>query len=201
MPIEIPTLNLVALAPELAVAITAALVMLVDLFVEDKRVIGYLSLLGLAVAAGVSLMLFGMSPAPAFQDMVVSDGYSLVLDLIFIITAALSVLVALSYLHDKAMQRGEYYTLILFSTSGMMLMGAATDLIVVFLGLEIMSIALYVLAAFNRRQMASGEAGMKYFVLGAFASAFFLYGAALLYGATGFTNLRGDWRLVHPGPG
>ncbi len=195
MPIEIPTLNLVALAPELVIIITAALVMFLDLFVEDKRITGYLSLLGLAGAAVASFMLFGRSPAPAFQDMAVSDGYSLVLNLIFIITAALSVLIALSYLNDKDMQRGEYYTLILFSTGGMMLMGAATDLIVVFLGLEIMSIALYVLAAFNRRQMASGEAGMKYFVLGAFASAFFLYGAALLYGATGFTNLRaiGDW--------
>jgi NADH-quinone oxidoreductase subunit N len=93
------------------------------------------------------------------------------------------------------MQRGEYYALLLFATSGMMLMGAATDLIIVFMGLEVMSIALYILAAFNRRQLASGEAGMKYFVLGAFASAFFLYGAAMLYGATGTTNLQamGAW--------
>lgn len=195
MPIELPTLNLVALAPELAVIITAALVMLFDLFVNDKRALGYLSLLGLAIAAIVTFSLFSASPAPAFQNMAVSDGYSLVLDLIFIATAALSVLIALSYLNDKELQRGEYYTLLLFSTSGMMLMGAATDLIIIFLGLEIMSIALYILAAFNRRQIGSGEAGMKYFVLGAFASAFFLYGAALLYGATGFTNLQamGDW--------
>lgn len=195
MPIEFPTLNIVALAPELVVIITAALAMLLDLFFEDKRVLGYLSLAGLVVAAVVTFMMFGATPAPAFQNVAISDGYSLVLDLVFIVTAALSVLIALSYLNDKEMQRGEYYTLLLFSTSGMMLMGAATDLIIIFLGLEIMSIALYILAAFNRRQVGSGEAGMKYFVLGAFASAFFLYGAALLYGATGFTNLQaiGDW--------
>jgi NADH-quinone oxidoreductase subunit N len=194
MPIDIPTLNLVALVPELILVITAILVMAFDIFVDDKRIMGYVSLLGLAVAAVVCAGMLGRPPR-AIQDMAVSDGYSLVLNLIFITTAALSVLIALSYLGDKDMQRGEYYTLLLFATAGMMLMGAATDLIIVFLGLEIMSIALYILAAFNRRQMSSGEAGMKYFILGAFASAFFLYGAALLYGATGSTNLKaiGDW--------
>ncbi len=207
MPIEIPNLNLTALAPELAVIITAALVMLLDLFISNKRGLGYLSLSGLAVAAVVSFVLLGVSPAPAFQDMMVSDGYSLVFNLIFIVAAALSVLIALSYLDHQDMQCGKYYALLLFSTTGMMLMGAAADLIIVFLGLEITSIALYILAAssvassatssaaFNRRQISSAEAGMKYLVLGAFASAFFLYGAALLYGASGFTNLQaiGDW--------
>jgi len=194
MPIEIPTLNLVALVPEIILVITAILVMAFDLFVDDKRVVGYVGLLGLAIAAVVCVGMLG-GPPQAIQNMAISDGYSLVLNLIFITTAALSILIALSYLTGKRMQRGEYYTLLLFSTVGMMLMGAATDLIVVFLGLEIMSIGLYILAAFNRRQMSSGEAGMKYFILGAFASAFFLYGAALLYGATGSTNLQaiGDW--------
>lgn len=195
MPIEIPTLNVIALAPELAVIITAALVMFFDMFIDDKRLLGYLSLLGLGVAAVITFVLFGTGPAPAFQNVLISDGYALVLYLVFITTAALSVLIALSYLNNKGLQRGEYYALLLFSTSGMMFMAAATDLIIIFLGLEIMSIGLYILAAFNRRQLGSGEAGMKYFVLGAFASAFFLYGAALLYGATGFTNLQamGDW--------
>ncbi len=194
MPIDIPSLNIVALAPELAVIVTALVAILVDIFVDDKRVVGYVSLIGLLGAGAVCFLLLN-GPAAAMQDMVVSDGYSLVLNLVFIAAAVLSVLIALSYLNQKDLQRGEYYTLLLFSTTGMMLMGAATDLIIIFLGLEIMSIALYVLAAFNRRQISSGEAGMKYFVLGAFASAFFLYGAALLYGATGFTNLQaiGDW--------
>ncbi len=195
MPIEIPALNVMALAPELVVVVTAFVVMIVDLLVADKRLTGYTSLVGLAAAAVVCLNMFEAVPAPDFQNMAVSDGYSLVLDLIFVVTAALSILVALSYLGDQGMQQGEYYALLLFATAGMMLMGAATDLIVVFLGLEIMSISLYILAAFNRNQMGSGEAGMKYFVLGAFASAFFLYGAALLYGATGSTNLQaiGAW--------
>jgi NADH-quinone oxidoreductase subunit N len=122
------------------------------------------------------------------------------LNLVFIVTAALSILLSLSYLEGQEMQRGEYYALILFSTTGMMIMAAATDLIVVFLGLEIMSIALYILAAFNRRQLSSGEAGMKYFVLGAFASAFFLYGAALTYGATGTTNFGGIGQWLAAGP-
>jgi NADH-quinone oxidoreductase subunit N len=167
MPIQIPTLDITALIPEIVVIVTALLVMLFDLFVSDKRVTGYLSLLGLIGAAIACFWLLGRSSAPTFQNMAIGDGYALILDLIFIVAAILSVLIALSYLHSKGIQRGEYYTLILFATSGMMLMGAATDLIIVFLGLEIMSIALYVLAAFNRRQMVSSEAGMKYFVLGA----------------------------------
>jgi NADH-quinone oxidoreductase subunit N len=195
MQIEIPFLNVPALFPEIIVVLTAFLVMIVDLLFSDKRILGVVSLFGLALAAVTTFAMLNVSPAPAFQTMAVSDNYSLILNLIFIVTAALSVLLSMGYLHGKDMERGEYYALLLFATGGMMLMAAAADLIVVFLGLEIMSIALYILAAFNRRQLSSGEAGMKYFVLGAFASAFFLYGAALLYGATGTTNFQaiGDW--------
>lgn len=201
MPIEFPILNFAAIWPLLAVIITAFLVMFIELFVEDKRILGYISLVGLAVAAVLSFNLMGAFAAPAFQTMLISDGYALVLNLIFIIAAALSILISLSYLGERELQRGEYYALLLFATVGMMLMGAATDLIVVFMGLEIMSIALYILVAFNRQQLGSGEAGMKYFVLGAFASAFFLYGVALVYGATGSTNLQeiGSWFSVDRG--
>jgi NADH-quinone oxidoreductase subunit N len=194
MSIQIPTLNFIALAPSLIVIATALLVLLLDLAVTDKRVLGYLGLLGIAAAAGVSLAMTDQSPV-AFQAMAVSDGYSLFFNLVFLVTAALSSLIAIDYLGRNDLQRGEYYALLLFSTSGMMLMAAAADLIVVFLGLEIMSVALYILAGFSRGQRASAEAAMKYFILGAFASAFFLYGAALTYGATGTTNLNqiGDW--------
>ncbi|RME78757.1 MAG: NADH-quinone oxidoreductase subunit N [Chloroflexi bacterium] len=194
MPIEIPTLNVIALAPQIVVVVTALVVMALDISLTDKRVVGYVSLLGLAAAAVVTFALLG-GPAQAIQQMAVSDGYALVLNLVFIVTAALAILVALGYLDERELQHGEYYALLLFSTAGMMLMAAATDLIVVFMGLEIMSVALYILAAFNHRQVGSGEAGMKYFILGAFASAFFLYGVALLYGATGSTNLHaiGEW--------
>jgi NADH-quinone oxidoreductase subunit N len=187
---QFPTINFAALAPELIVFVTAFLVMFLELYVENKRWLGYLSLVGLAAAGIASFMMLGSLTAPTFQNMAISDGYSLVLNLVFVITAALSILISLSYLQERALQYGEYYALLLFSTGGMMMMAAATDLIIVFLGLEIMSIALYVLAAFNRQQITSGEAGMKYFVLGAFASAFFLYGVALIYGATGSTNLE-----------
>jgi NADH-quinone oxidoreductase subunit N len=194
MPIQIPTLNFVALAPPLIVIAAALLVLLADLVVADKRLLGYLALLGVVAAAIVSLALWASAPL-AFQAMAVSDGYTLFFNLIFLTTAALSLLAAIDYLERKDMQRGEYYALLLFSTSGMLFMAAATDLIVVFLGLEIMSVALYILAGFNRGQFASIEAAMKYFILGAFASAFFLYGAALTYGATGTTNLAqiGAW--------
>ncbi len=194
MPIEIPTLNFIALAPSLIVIATALLVLLVDLAVTDKRALGYVGLVGVVLAAGVT-MVIGGHPTAAFQAMAVSDGYALFFNLVFLVTAGLSLLIAIDYLGQHDMQRGEYYALLLFSTSGMMLMAAATDLIVVFLGLEIMSISLYILAGFNGRQLASAEAAMKYFILGAFASAFFLYGAALTYGAAGTTNLGqiGAW--------
>ncbi len=183
LPINFPILNFAALAPELVVLGTAAVVMIAELFVKDKRVLGYISLLGLLLAIVPCVMMLNAAAVPIFQNMAASDGFSLVLNLIFIVTAVLSVLVALGYLDGKGLQHGEYYALLLFATVGMMLMGAATDLIVIFMALEIMSIALYILAAFNWREPSSGEAGMKYFVLGAFASAFFLYGAALVYGA------------------
>ncbi len=192
-----PLADFMALIPIVIVLITAFVVMLFEMFVVNKRVLGYLSLLGLGISAIINVTMLGSSPAPLYQNMLVSDGYALVFNLIFIVTAALSILISLSYLSLRALQRGEYYALLIFSTAGMMLMASATDLIVVFLGLEIMSIALYVLVAFNRRKQGSGEAGMKYFILGSFASAFFLYGVALIYGATGSTNLNviGEWYL------
>jgi NADH-quinone oxidoreductase subunit N len=189
MPIEIPALNLTALAPPLIIIATALLLLLFDLGLTDKRILGYLALVGVAVAFGVSIDM-GMHPPQSFQSMAASDGYALFFNLIFLLAAGLSLLVAIDYLERHDMQRGEYYALLLFSTSGMMLMAAATDLIVVFLALEIMSVSLYILAGFRRGQIASTEAAMKYFILGAFASAFFLYGAALTYGATGTTNLE-----------
>lgn len=195
--IEIPTLTVAALAPQIVLVIAALGVMLADLYIEDKRIVGYLAVGGLVAAAIPILILLGgdLSNPLMFQDMIVTDGFSLVMGLVFIVAGILGVLISISYLDNREMQRGEYYALLLFSIVGMMLMAAGSDLIVIFMGLEIMSIALYILSGFNRSQPKSSEAGMKYFVLGAFASAFFLYGAALLYGATGYTNLyqMGEW--------
>ena len=189
--IEIPTLNFAALLPILIVVATGVVVLVADLFARDKRSLAWVSLIGVLLAGTVGAMQQGMYGFnPWFQNMLVSDGYANFFNLIFVIAAALSILAALGYLGWAGLERGEYYVLLLFSTAGMMVMAAAADLMVLFLGLEVMSIALYVMAAFNRRLRPSGEAGLKYFMLGSFASAFFLYGAALTYGATGSTNLQ-----------
>src|SRR5690606_21020092 len=108
---------------------------------------------------------------------------------IFLIAAALGILISLAYVWRQRLQAGEYYGLVLLSSAGMMFMAGARDLIVVFLGLEVMSIPVYALSAFNRRDRRSAEAGLKYFLLGAFSTGFFLYGIALVYGATGSTHL------------
>ncbi len=187
--IEIPALNFVALLPLLIVIGTGLLVVVLDLFITEKKSLGWLSLVGVILAAVVGNMQQGIVGFdPAFQNVAISDGYTNFYNLIFLITAALSILVALGYLGRVGLQKGEYYALLLFATSGMMVMGMATDLMVVFIGLETMSIALYIMSALNRHSRPSGEAGIKYFLMGAFASAFLLYGMALTYGATGSTN-------------
>ena len=191
MSIEIPYLNFPALYPMIAVIVTGLIVMLLDLIISDKRVMGWVSLVGVVYAALIAVSQQG-DPTfePTFQTLATTDRYAHFFNLLFLFTAALSILVALGYLGRVGLQKGEYFVLLLFATSGMMVMAAATDLMIVFLGLEIMSIALYVMSALNRAQRTSGEAGVKYFMMGAFASAFFLYGAALIYGATGSTNLN-----------
>jgi len=189
MPIEIPVLNFAAVSPMLVLLGAAILVMFVDMMTDDKTILGYISVCGFVGATMPCFVLLSYPPQ-TFQTMLVSDGYAVVFYLIFIATGLLSTLVAMSYLEARNIEQGEYHALLILSTIGMMLMAAATDMIIIFLGLEIMSIALYILAAFNRHQLGSGEAGLKYFLLGAFASSFFLYGVALVYGATGFTNLN-----------
>ena len=188
--IEIPVLNFSAILPLLIVVVTGLVVVLLDVFVNDKPSLGWISLIGVLLAAIVGGIQQGLPNFdPAFQRMALTDAYAYFFNLIFLITAALSILVALAYLSRLNLQKGEYYALLLFATAGMMAMGMATDLMLIFLGLETMSIALYVMAALNRKLNSSGEAGLKYFLMGSFASAFLLYGMALVYGATGSTNL------------
>ena len=191
MSIDFPQLNFAALLPLTIVVITGLVVLMLDLAIQDKRTVGWLSLVGVGLAGVVGYMQQA-NPGfdPTFQRLYTVDGYSHFFNLLFLVTAGLSILVAMGYLGRMDLQRGEYFTLLLFATSGMMVMAGATDLMIVFLGLEIMSIALYVMSAINRRTRASGEAGLKYFMLGAYASAFFLYGVALIYGATGSTNFN-----------
>jgi len=186
---ELPTLemlNLGAAAPVIFLTAWALVVLLVDLFIPDNRKywVGWFTIAGL-VAAGVVLLLqsggaWGPAlPAAAFDGMLTVDGFAVFAQLIVVLAAIIGVLLAIEYLPRYDMDRGEYYTLLLFSVIGMMVMSMAADLIVIFLALELLSIPLYILTGFNRRSAASEEGAMKYFLLGAFASAFLVYGAAL----------------------
>src|SRR5438552_1836743 len=183
-----------AAAPELALTLAALLVLLVVAWrhrtPEDLRLAGWLTLAGLG-AAGVAAWFLWWQGARAagIPAMIAADDFRFVADWLFLGTAALTVLVSFDYLEREALWAPEYFALLLFATLGMMLMAAAQDLMVLFLGLELMSIALYVLAGSSRRSAAGAEAALKYFLLGAFASGFLLYGIALVYGATATTNL------------
>jgi len=132
----------------------------------------------------------------AFNRMVVQDNYSLFFKTIFLITAGLTLLMSIRFLKVEGFEHGEYYILLLFATMGMMLMASAADLIIVFLGLETFSLAVYVLAGFFRTNLKSNESALKYFLLGSFSTGFLLYGIALIYGATGTTNLKGIYEFI-----
>jgi NADH-quinone oxidoreductase subunit N len=150
--------------------------------------LGWFALIGLVAAAAVNGWLYGVTEI-GNDSMIAIDGFRLFANWIFLLGAALSIMISLGYVYRQKLQSGEFYALILFATAGMMFMAAARDLIVIFLGLEVMSIAVYALTAFNRRDRKSAEAGLKYFLLGAFATGFLLYGIALVYGAAGSTNI------------
>ncbi|MDA0328762.1 MAG: NADH-quinone oxidoreductase subunit N [Gemmatimonadetes bacterium] len=150
--------------------------------------LGWLALVGVLLSALANGWLYGVTEVGR-TSMIAVDGFRLFANWIFLIAAALSILISFAYVYRQRLQAGEFYALMLFATAGMMFMAGGRDLIVIFLGLEVMSIAVYALTAFNRRERKSAEAGLKYFLLGAFATGFFLYGIALTYGATGSTNV------------
>jgi NADH-quinone oxidoreductase subunit N len=187
--IPVPTLAWPALSPILIVTATSFACLLLDIVPGARRShLAAVGILGLAGAALSSALMWG-GPAVAFQQMVVADDFALFFNGIFVITTALVLLLSVGYVRRQSIEAGEYYILLLFAALGMMLMASALDLLVVFLGLELMSLSLYVLAGFFRARATGNESSMKYFLLGAFSSGFFLYGIALLYGATGTTNL------------
>jgi NADH-quinone oxidoreductase subunit N len=180
-----------AILPVLILAAYGCVLMLVDLLIPDdrKRWTGWLAFLGLVAAAvGLAFWPVGRSEA-GFNGMLLVDGYAVFLDLVILLTAGITVLLAQNYLPRSGLERGEFYYLLLFTVSGMMLMAQAGDLIIVFLALELLSIPLYILSGFARPRPSSEESALKYFLLGAFASAFLVYGIALVYGGTGTTNL------------
>lgn len=185
-------LNLNAVLPALAMVIAAAVVMLLDILNRKGKtptlaLLPWVALISVLATAGVSIWLLSQ-PVSSFQGMAISDERAQALNLVVLTGAALAILLSVRYIPAVNRQTGEYYTLILLVSAGMMMMGAATDLMVVFLALETFSLGLYILAGLNRDNRRSNEAAMKYFLLGAFASAFFVYGAAFVYGATGSTR-------------
>lgn len=187
-----PDLNLAAAVHLMFLAVWASALLLVDLWIPKthKTVTGWLAFAGLAIALVLVSAQQGSRQA-AFGGTLATDGFSTLMNFIFIGAGMLSVLMALNYLRQHDLERGEFYPLLLFSIVGMMAMGMAKDLIIVFLSLELLSIPLYVLAGFGRPRIESEEAGLKYFLLGAFSSAFLVYGIALVYGATQATSFAG----------
>jgi len=182
--------NLTASMPILIVSCLALIVMIADLFVprENKKILAYLSIAGLIAAGYSSISLWGLK-LTAFSGSIISDNFTLFFNILFIISAVLTILLSLDFLSREESHLGEYYILMLFATSGMMIMAASLDLISFFLGLEVMSIPLYVLASFIRTDNRGNEAALKYFLLGAFSTGFLLYGIAFVFGATATTKI------------
>jgi NADH-quinone oxidoreductase subunit N len=191
--IIIPPVDFRLLAPLLVVVTWATVLLLVDVFAVPegrKKITGYLAIAGFVVAALTALPLWNVGGS-TFSGMIALDNYALTLTWIFLLVGALSIAMSLNYLPRQGIEQGEFYPLIMFAVAGMILMAQGTDLIVLFLGLETLSITLYILTGFAYPRLTSEEAAMKYLVLGAFAAGFFVYGIALIYGAIGTVNLNG----------
>ncbi|MGB1250375.1 MAG: NADH-quinone oxidoreductase subunit N [Candidatus Promineifilaceae bacterium] len=181
--------------PFLIVAVWGIILMFIDLNIktENRHVTAWLSLVGLVPALLITFLQWNSS-ADAFltsagTPMVVLDNFGTFLNALYLITGILAVMMSIGYVKSAGIARGEFYFLMLFSICGMMLMGMAADLVIVFLALELLSIPLYILSGFNRTSAESEESALKYFLLGAFSSGFLVFGIALIYGATGSTAL------------
>ncbi len=188
--ILIPVVNMTPILPEIFLSVLAMALLLINVFVpgKQKSYLAYISFIGIVAAAVLVGGGWG-SHVESFGGSVVLDNFATFFKMTFLVGAGLTVLIADKYMEREECNHGELYPLILFAVVGMMLMASGTDLMTIFLGLEVMSVTLYVLAGFNRANRKSNEAGLKYFLLGAFSTGFMLYGMALIYGATGTTRL------------
>ncbi len=191
----IAQINFQAVYSEIVIAATAMLILLLQAFApkESKSVMGYVSLAGVFLSAMILLGSYSFNSSVtgySFSGMWVVDNYSKFFKLLFLLCTGLTILISLKYLKDEGINHGEYFAILLFATLGMMIMASGADFITIFLGLELMSICLYVLTGYSRDRQISNEAALKYFVLGSFATGFLLYGIALFYGAVGNTSLK-----------
>ncbi len=188
------------IAPEVIVCTAAVIVMLVDAFARPSQrwITGAISIAGLFAAAVSSGWLWSSysGVTEAFKGMIVLDALRLGFTLVFLLVSFLTVLVSMVWVESEQLPAGEFHSLLLFATAGMMFMASGGDLVIIFLGLEILSIATYVMAGFRRTDVRSNEASLKYFILGSFSSAFLLYGIALTYGATGINGTAGTTNIA-----
>ena len=192
MPVVLPSLtDFYYLLPEIVLTVGALILLLADLIVpRDKQsVLAWVALAVLA-ATGMALLPVADAHVQISHGLIAVDRFALFFKVIFLGAAALTVLMSVSFLQVEGTRAGEYYFLILCATLGMMFMAGGTDLITLFVGLETMAIAFYILAGFLKPSRKSNEAAVKYFLLGAFSLGILLYGMSLLYGLSGSTNLR-----------
>lgn len=184
-----------AILPETILSVVAIAIMMIDAFSRrlERRLAGAVAILGLLGSAAAVISLWAMAGNQAvglragqtfFAGMIIVDHFRLFFSLIFIIVAILIVLISLRWVEEENLPKGEYFALLLFATTGMLFMSSANDLVMLFLGLEITSIATYVLCGYRRHDLRANESAVKYFILGSFSTAFLLYGIAMLYGAS-----------------
>jgi NADH-quinone oxidoreductase subunit N len=181
----------IRILPELVLSAFGIVVMVLDPLVDEEKsqkTIGLIALAG-TLAGLISTWCMAQSPGLAFSNMVRVDGFSVFFHVLVIAIATVVILISYEYMAVQRIRAGEYYGLILFGVVGMALMSSAIELVLIFVALEISSISTYILAGFRRQEASSSESSLKYFLLGSFATAFFLYGVALIFGATGSTNI------------
>ncbi len=183
------SIDLSLIFPEIALLVAAAVILLFAFWRKIEHFAPWIALVGLMAALGLSLSQWGAN-GDGFAAMVTVDQFGVIFKVLFCVAAILCLLMAYRYFQTRHINRPEFYALLLVSTMGMMVMANTNDLVVMFLGLEIMSVPLYVMAGFNRRSLESNEAGIKYFVMGAFATGFLLMGIAFVFGAAETTNLN-----------
>lgn len=192
----------VRILPELVLSIFGIAVMMLDPLVDEEKsqkTLGLIAFVG-SIAALISTWYMAQSPGLAFSNTIRIDSFSVFFTFLVIAIAAVVILSSFEYMAVQRIRAGEYYALILFGVVGMALMSSAIELVMIFIGLEISSISTYILAGFRRNDASSSESSLKYFLLGSFATAFFLYGVALMFGATGSTNIDIIAQRLQSGP-
>jgi len=181
----------IRILPEIVLSLFGMAIMLIDPLVDERtsqRLLGYIALTG-SIAAIAATLYQSQYPGVGFWGMIQVDSFSIFFHILVVTIAAVAILTSYEYMAVQQMRAGEYYGLILLGAVGMCLMSSAVELVLIFIALEISSISTYVLAGFRRRAAISSEASLKYFLLGSFATAFFLYGVAMMFGATGSTSI------------